>query len=237
MFKKRYTKALPWLLLVLIFASPFFIWPRILTVSEINCQSQFGPCSQGLKEAIGSIAQEGKSLSETKSSLTSLLKNDILVNDFSFQFKLPSSLEVNLLERKPQFALKHENESILALVDEEGYVIALQKSLTLPRLIISEPLPGVGERISEKNLFALELLFDMFSFYQVRVGKLGNENLVIELPQGPRVIFPLDGDRKVLLGSLRLVLGKLNSEVQDSKIEDIAGVNTIDLRFKNPIIK
>jgi hypothetical protein len=77
----------------------------------------------------------------------------------------------------------------------------------------------------------------MFSSYQVREGIIEDESLVIELSQGPRVIFPLEGEKEVLLGSLRLVLSKLNNDAQDSKIENVSGASIIDLRFKNPVIK
>ncbi len=100
--------------------------------------------------------------------------------------------------------------------------------MRITRLITSENFPNVGEKVTEETLFALELLYDMFSFYQVQTGKIDKSSLVIELSRGPKVIFPLEGSHQVLLGSLRLVLSKLNSDSQ---------VSTIDLRFKNPVIK
>jgi len=223
----RYRKVFLFLALLALIISPFFLLPRILKIGKINCKSQFGPCSKNLEEKIRNISQEKKSLSETKKELAAFLESDIIVNDFSFQFKLPDKLEINIIERKPKFAVQNQN-GMVALIDGNGYVITIEDSTGLPRLITSESLPNVGEKVTEEALFALELLYDMFSFYQVRTGKIDKSSLVIELSRGPKVIFPLEGSHQALLGSLRLVLDKLNSDSQ---------VSTIDLRFKNPIIK
>lgn len=223
----KYRKIFLFLALLALIISPFFLLPRILKIGKINCQSQFGPCNKNLEEKIRNISQEKKSLSETKRELTAFLESDIIVNDFSFQFKLPDKLEINIIERKPKFAVQNQN-GMVALIDGNGYVITIEDSTGLPKLITSENLPNVGEKVTEEALFALELLYDLFSFYQVQTGKIDNGSLVIELSRGPKVIFPLEGSRQVLLGSLRLVLAKLNSDSQ---------VSTIDLRFKNPVIK
>jgi len=223
----RYRKVFLFLALLALIISPFFLLPRILKIGEINCKSQFGPCSKNLEEKMRNISQEKKNLSETKKELTAFLESDIIVNDFSFQFKLPDKLEINIIERKSKFAVQNQN-GMVALIDGNGYAITIEDSTGLPRLITPESLPNVGEKVTEETLFALELLYDMFSFYQVRTGKIDKSSLVIELSRGPKVIFPLEGNRQALLGSLRLVLAKLNSDSQ---------VSTIDLRFKNPVIK
>jgi len=223
----KYGKIFLFLGLILLLASPFFVLPRVVKIGRIDCQSQFGPCSRTLKEKIESLSQEKKTFLETKKELTAVLGEEIIVDDFSLQFKLPDKLKINVLERKPRFAVQNQTGAI-ALIDGEGYSIAVEDSTALPRLIIADALPNVGERVTEKTLFALELLEDLFSLYQVETGRMGADSLVIELSGGPRVIFPLEGNRQALIGSLRIILAKLNSE---------SGVSTIDLRFRNPVIK
>jgi cell division septal protein FtsQ len=174
------------------------------------------------------IEKANLSLFEAKKELKTVLTSDVLVTDFSFQFKLPNTLQVNLLERKPKFALKKRGSGAFALVDSRGIVVSYQDTSALPVLIMSDTPPNVGEMVSDKTLFALEILSDIFSMYQVKSGDLEDESLVIELKGGLRVIFPLEADRKVLLGSLRLILSRLNEE---------SNVSTIDLRYKNPVLK
>ncbi len=224
----KYLKILLRLVIVVLVISPFYIAPRIIKIGEIKCQSQFGPCNINVEASVNEVEKRNRSLYEAKRELQNILADDILVSDYSFQFKLPNTLEVNLLERKPKYAVRQKETNSFALIDSDGYVIYFQETTTLPVLIVSEAPPNVGSIVSEKNLFSLELLYNLFSSYQIRTGIVENESLVIELNQGPRVIFPLEGDREVLLGSLRLILSRLNDSGQ---------VSTIDLRFKNPIIK
>lgn len=224
----KYLKVPLKFVIVALIISPFFVVSRIIKVDEIRCQSQFGPCNTNIEASLDEVEERGGSLYEVKKRLQNILADNVLVSDYSFQFKLPNTLEIDLLERKPKYAIKQKETSSFALVDSSGYVVYFQEATTLPVLIVSEAPPNVGDLVSEKNFFALELLYDLFSSYQIRTGIIENESLVIELNQVPKVIFPLEGDREVLLGSLRLILSRLNSSRQ---------VSTIDLRFKNPIIK
>jgi len=211
--------------------------PKKIIISEIDCQSQFGPCNASIQSIIDRVSNQEKSYYQTKQDIQGVLSNNILIRDYTYHFQFPSTLEVNILERKPKYAIKNGGIEAYALIDEEGYVIYFQDLTGLPFLVTNETPPNAGEKISEKTHFALEVLYGAFSSYQAREGKIEEESLVIELSQGPKVIFPLEGDKEVLLGSLRLVLSKLNSDSQDSQIENVSGARIIDLRFKNPVIK
>jgi hypothetical protein len=64
-----------------------------------------------------------------------------------------------------------------------------------------------------------------------------NESLQTFLPDGKKVIFPLNRDASVLFGSLKLVIDVLNSDTKEPKIENDLLVKEIDLRFKNPVLR
>ncbi len=233
----KYVKAFFGFILIAFFVSLFFIIPKKLKIKKIVCQSQFGPCNASVLGSINKIENGEKNLNDVKKELQGILSSSALVSDYSLHFQFPNIVEVNLLERKPEYAIKAKGTDSYALIDKEGYVIYFQDLTGLPVLITTEPPPNVGEVVSDKTFFALEILRGMFSSYQVREGIIEDESLVIELSQGPKVIFPLEGEKDVLLGSLRLVLSKLNNDGQDSKIEKVSGASIIDLRFKNPVIK
>jgi hypothetical protein len=57
------------------------------------------------------------------------------------------------------------------------------------------------------------------------------------LKDGNKAIFPLEGDRDVLVGAFRLIYSQLNQDAQTSKIEGVKTPFTIDLRYKNPVIR
>ena len=233
----KFVKVFFGFILLASFISLFFIIPKKLKIKKIVCESQFGPCNTSILGLIDKAGNGEKSLYDVKKELQVILASSILVSDYSFHFQFPNIIEVNLIERKPKYAIKAKDTDSYALVDKEGYVIYFQDLTGLPVLITAEPPPNVGKTVSNKTFFALEILYGMFSSYQVREGKIENESLVIELSQGPKVIFPLEGEKEILLGSLRLVLTKLNNDGQDSKIENVSGASIIDLRFKNPVIK
>lgn len=233
----KYVKAFFGFILLAVFVSLFFVVPKKLKIKDIACQSQFGPCNTNILGFINKVENGEKSLSDVKKELHGILSSSILISDYSFHFQFPNKIEVNLIERKPKYAVKAEGTDSYALIDKEGYVIYFHDLTGLPVLLTTEPPPNVGEIISDKTFFALEILYGMFSSYQVREGVIEDESLVIELSQGPRVIFPLEGEKEILLGSLMLVLSKLNNDGQDSKIENVSGASIIDLRFKNPVIK
>ena len=55
--------------------------------------------------------------------------------------------------------------------------------------------------------------------------------MIVKIAGGVKVIFPLEGDIDVLLGSLRLILSQLNNDEREIRI------GSIDLRFENPVLR
>jgi hypothetical protein len=67
--------------------------------------------------------------------------------------------------------------------------------------------------------------------YQVGQSSIQDGSLLVELPGQIRVIFPLEGDSEILLGSLRLIYSKVRED------GNLAGYSQIDLRFTNPVLR
>lgn len=215
----------------------FLVAPRIIIIKKITCSNQYGRCDDSLVADLGTVL--GKSLAEAKSTLKSILSENLLVKDFSLQYKIPETLQIYILIKKPKFALWSPEEKKGVLVDEEGMVLTEVESTNLPKVIISGKLLVRGEKVNQNQLFALLLMADLNYFYQVKQGVLTDDRFEVNLLEGKKIIFPLEGDRQILLGSLKVVLSeinlsRLNQEAKDSKIERI---REIDLRFKNPILK
>jgi len=200
---------------------------RILKIGDITCSSQFGPCNVTIFAKLENL--EGLPFHQAKVGISEILAHEVLVKDFSIQFYLPNRLSVNLIERKPQFAVVRSDTKALALVDAEGYIVSIEEASNLPQIVIPEGIGSVGEKVSQENFFALLILADLFSFYQVKVGVVENGALYIFLNDGTKVIFPLEGDREILISSLALVLKRY--EGVDVKPREI------DLRFKNPVLR
>jgi len=205
--------------------------PKIIKVKEITCRSQYGRCSEEIDKELDEL--KGRDFFETKKKIKEILSNNQRVANFMIQFKFPAKLVIDIVEKKANFTLKSANA--YALVDKEGTVLGLERSSPLPFIEIDSLPPNVGEKVNKKYLFGLNLIYSLHNSYQVKGGKVENESLVVRLPSGIKVIFPLEGDEAVLTGSLKVILDWLNEDIKVTRIEK--KVEMIDLRFKNPVLK
>lgn len=224
------------------FGLPIYLLPKKIIINNFTCESQFGPCDPKKEEQIRQ--NTGKNLADAKKSIGELLKSEPLVSDFETHYKVPDKLEVNILLRKPYFGITFNNSEAIALVDTEGYVVAYKDETTLPILEANDAPPQVGEKVSDRKLFALELLGDMYTYYQIKNGHEQEDSVKFAIEGGKDVIFPLEGDRQLLIASLAVILTRLNADDSSTRIENGEGLKatclqgcTIDLRFKNPVIR
>ena len=225
MYKKLFLVILLLVCLLLL----VFLPSRLTKISKIICQSQYGDCPDNVGIRLETLVS--KNLVESKKLAASILKDNFLVSDFSTQFNLPSTLKVNLVIRKAVFALHQEGTNNFSLIDKEGYVVAISDSSNLPQITSSEKPKNVGEKTTDKDLAALKIIEGVYSMYQVQKGTIIEDSLTVELPSQIKVIFPLVGyDRDVLLGELRLIYSKIETE-ESGKYKEI------DLRFKNPVLR
>jgi hypothetical protein len=204
-------------------ASPFLIKVKV------ECKNQFGYCSDEFNSELSK--QNGKSLFQARAGASKFLKGNIQVSDFSMQFKVPNVLSIGLLIKKPEFAIHDKASGKYGLVSNEGKIISVVESSSLPTVSVSAKEIKIGDTVSKQEIFALELMRGIWQMYQVGMGEIQAESLVVELPGSIRVILPLDGDLQVLLGEIRLVYGKIEDPNSEDKYSEI------DLRFKNPVLR
>lgn len=210
------------LLILLCLVSPFFIKVKI------ECKSQLGECS---KEVNGKLQMiNAKYLFSAKNQASKILKNDFLVSNYSMQLKLPNILLVNTIIKKPVYSIFDKSQNKYFLVDAFGVFLTSSDNSNLPNLIKDMVNVKSGEKISDNDLFALKLIQGVNQMYQVRGGTIQNDTLVVDIPNGLRVILPLEGDIQILLGSLRLIYTKVTTD-------NPMIYSQIDMRFKNPVIR
>lgn len=206
----------------------FFISSLLIKV-RIDCKSQYGECPGQILDKLNYY--NGKSLFSAKNGIKKILRLEFLVSDFSLQFKLPNILHTEILVKKASAAFRNQGNGTIILVDNDGKILSTSQDSALPIITTEENLPGIGQNISSTNLFALKLAGGIFQMYQIRESKIQEDSLLVELPGQIRVIFPLDGDSEILLGSLRLIYSKVKED------GNLAGYSQIDLRFKNPVLR
>lgn len=222
---KRLILPITFLILVLaVFLPRFFINVRI------DCRSQFGKCPPEVADKMTSL--NDKKMYFAKKGLEKSLKADFLVSAYSIHFKLPNILRVDVVVKKPIFALKNINSNKFVQVDVQGMVISESDTTTLPYVITENTTPKAGEKVDDKDFFALLLMDGVYKMFQVKLGVISKDALLVDIPGEVRVIFPLvDADREILLGSLKLIYTSIRSN------ENSTLYSEIDLRYRNPVLR
>jgi hypothetical protein len=212
------------ILFLVIILSQFFI------SAQVSCSSQYGACPENVLSEISPL--NGKKLFFVRNGLKKVFSSSYLISAYSLQFRLPNTIQVDVLVKKPLFALKSDSSESYALIDKDGTVLSVEGSSELPTLGVSEDLPKVGQKVSDKDLFALDLIDGLYKMYQIRSGMIQEDTLLVDLPGPVRVIFPLVGaDRNILLGSLSLIYSNIQSG------ENKTLYTEIDMRYKNPVLR
>ena len=210
--------------------------PKTLIIRSYSCSSQFGPCHESIMKFIEDFGSD--SYLKSKESLKKFLDENILVREYSIQYEFPDKLQINIIENKAIFGFSFfDGEGLTYLVDDRGLVIGSERNSNLPRVKMEGGHYDIGSKVSEEILFALQVMNDVFRSYGIKEGVIEKDALLVNFTKGYTVIFPLRGDKEILMGSLSLIISRLNGEDEGTRIEEVGNVEIIDLRFKNPVIK
>jgi hypothetical protein len=214
--------------------SLIFYIVKATKIPEISCRSQFGECSILINEKLSGV--KNCDYFTCKKNIDSILSGVFIVDKYNYQLKLPLKIEVNLIEKKPRFSIKSLSENLAVQVDLKGLVLDVREASSLPGFVVSGNLPNPGEKVSSEEYFALQMVYGTTKIQDIDTARIENGYLSVDIKDGKRILFPLEGDRDFILGSLALIL----NELRNSDIKSGAGegqVEVIDLRFKNPILK
>lgn len=214
-----------------------FFYGRSFPIHTIACESQRGACPDELSSKFTDLT--GKPRKMVLSNLNTLLLESVLVKEYTTHFIFPRTVEIKIVQRVPLYGLKRKGDEStwILLVDDTKKAIQIVDSTDLPIVVTQDPLPNPGSIIEDQLFFALDLLYDLNTYYQVNTGEVIDDSFETYLTDGKKVVFPLDGDRRVLLGSLYLVVNWLNTEGKDTKMGEVEVVREIDLRYKNPVLR
>lgn len=221
-------KALSILLIIIFVILIPTIIQKLIKIEKIECESQYGKCDG----VIANNLQLTGNYRDTKKIIEQRLEKDILVNSYLIQYQIPNKLKIDINLKKPRYAIF--NSSKYYLIDKDGLIIEESSETNLPTLNKENINLVVGEKIEEKDKFALSIINGLTYLYSINSGNIINDELKVTNSEGITIRFPLEGDKDVLLGSLRLIFSRLNDETKGIRIED---TKEIDLRFKNPVLR
>ena len=222
-------KILSLVLIIFFMGSAPYVVLKLIKINKIECISQYGDCNGVLDNNLSVVG----SYKDTKENIEQILKHNIKVKSYVMQYKIPSTLEIEIDLKKPKFAIKNK-DSRYYLIDEDKLILEISNESNLPVLVSSDFNKNIGDEVDDIHLFALKIIEKNAWLYSVKTGVLENNELKITLKEGVIVHFPLEGDIDELIGSLRLIFSRLNDEGEGIRMEDI---REIDLRFNNAVLR
>jgi len=207
---------------------------RMIKINEIVCESQYDICNDLINKKLDTL--KGIRMYKVKKQLKNSFSEGELVSKYSYQYQIPDKLRVNVIESKSIIALFDESSNIYYLLDRDNKVLEIVQTTQLPYILISNEIFNVGDYVGDGNAMALDIFSDLNYLYQISYAKISDNSLIVKIPDNIEIIFPLEGDKKMLMGAFNLIMNKINQHSPEI-FDKIQTVNTIDLRFDNPVIR
>ena len=196
---------------------------KVIKIREIECASQYGLCPSAVNAQLDLYV--GLNIRDAKKRIYEYIGKEGSIKEGKVVYKVPFQLMVYITEKKPGVALFMEGQDYI-IVDPEGSVIGTSPTTDLPKLTVTQT--GYTKDQLE---FASNLYYEFSRLHPIEFSELGDKDMTVKIADGVKVIFPLEGDIDVLLGSLRLILSQLNNDEREIRI------GSIDLRFENPVLR
>lgn len=229
---KKISKVVLSLSLIIALVAGIWFGAKYLKINKIICTSQFGPCSQSVQDTINK--SRGIGIFESFDKVKKNLASDPRVSEYTVRFIIPNSLSAYVIERKGVVALGKQGVDKFLIVDNNYKVIGTEKNTLLPLVNINNGDAidfNLGESLPDSLSFASNIERQMYALYGVKLATVYNDKIEVKLSSGPKVLFPLEGEIDVLMGSLNLILSRLNNASGEIRIGEV------DLRYKNPVIR
>ncbi len=208
---------------------------RSINLQSLSCQNQYGTCNEDILLGLQSLV--GNRLIGAHKDISKILTNDRRVESFAVHYKPFTSIHVDYIEKSAQFALENREYQTYAILDNNGTVIELVETSVLPSVVTANTLPNIGEKVPDDVYFAIRLASKLRPQYEMSTFVLKNKHLEVSGIDDYTLLFPLDGDIDLLIGSMTLILSRLKQSQEEFRIEDNRKIREIDLRFKNPVLR
>ena len=202
--------------------------PTIIKVGAVYCRTQYGPCTQEEEKRLENLVGRDFLQLDAIAAAVKISENDFRIRRALVEKIFPGSLTVIIEKRKPITAVV-KGENRVFLVDQEGVVVDLTETSTLPNLLVPENTELiVGERVLEDILAAAKILYLVNKSQGAQSASFEKQLVTVYLPGNISAIFaPVEG-LEVRVGALQLILSRIK---MDEKLP-----KTIDLRYSKPIL-
>lgn len=224
-------------LLILLFFFVLILLPLFLfKFGKVECFNVVGPsCSPEVSSMIYSFV--GKSFFDVYAGVSDLSSLPLVSNYDVVFFPLKKRIEFRVEEKKILLGVEVPDGSFF-LVGEDGSLI---KKTSQPPNTALVKVESFNYRVSDKvpdDLFSsFQMVSYLYNFYNLEKGVIFSDRIEIYIKNGPILILPREKDHEVVLGRARFLLDSLLADPQRFKLDKSVTYITIDLRYKNPVLK
>lgn len=219
--------------LLLALAGVFFVFktapPDPFLVRDVDCKTQYGPCSSKDLEKLESYKGANLFLIDTNRIAERLLSD--FGNGRVYVYRVfPAKLAATIAKKRAFVAFARQDEPDTFLVSADGTVLSSEANSPLPTVYTdSQAKIVVGAMLDKQAVTAAKIVYLAYKAYGASSGQLAGETLTIQLPDQATVYFPLQADPEVLIGALQLIH---NESKMQGKLPRV-----IDLRYSNPVLR
>lgn len=159
----------------------------------------------------------------------------ILNYKFTF-FPFEKKVVLRVDENKPFIAIDNFQHSFFLVSNEGVLVQKTGRKLDIPVVGVKDFNYEVGDKISDDLLLSLKAFFYIHRLYKVEKGIIFNDRVEIYMKDGPALILPR-GDYKTVLSRTVFLLNTISTIPEKFNLDKSLTYITIDLRYKNPVLR
>lgn len=222
--------------LLVIFFIGLVLVPFFLPVEEIECRTDSESCSQEVTLKLR--GWEGKSYFKATKEIGLWLKENNSIVSFETTFVLPKKMLVKLTMKKPAYVLKDVASGDFYFLNSTGEIF-LKKNTAFGNLFVEAKMdnPKEGQKIPEETLELVKAFSYLSYLYKIENARLFTDRLEVKFEDKPLLILPEGKDSQLLVGSARLLLEELEKSPSQFGLDKPLKSITIDLRYKNAVIR
>ena len=223
-------------LIFLIYLLVIFLPIFLFRFERIECISKLrATCSSNMLDFLSHLS--GKRFFDISFAVR---KSDFLSDVAKYR------LDFLILSREVRFLLEENNVFVAIasasdsfwMVDTSGRLV--EKVNNRPDVLVVEVESfnyQINEKVPDDLLLSLWELNYLRTLYGVEKGIVFTDRIEVLVKDGPTLILPREKDYKKVLGRARFLLDSLAADFGKFKLDKSITYITIDLRYKNPVLR
>lgn len=214
-------------LFTVLFVSLFFF----LKIRSVSCSADHTPsCPSSLLEKLQAF--KGSRIFQSERKIRNTLSSEPEVLSYAVKTSPLGDITVRITLREGSIALKPESSNTYTLYTKDGILVKEAPDTSVPTVVLKEQIN------TEAVPFVAALSYQLTTILPVSQMTVEGESLKVVLRDNRILLYPLQGDIDVLLGSTLITFSQLNLTEGKLIIDRQAVViREIDLRFKNPVLR